>query len=291
VGTLSFVGTGIQEDIKNLNLCDFNAILCQFSDPFENLVNVSSGVVTVRSSRYDPADPDGIVVNRGTLYNLTTGTYGYVLSPDDMEPGFYSVRFEGSLVTGNVGVPVTGYGPVTLPQTLCVEGQIKVDERTLEMGLVLQLRRRLKDLNTRLYRLDLPVQKWPDDEIIDALDKAVGEINAIGPMRTTFALRSLPTGVPSFVLDIAYADLLESQAIFENANTYSMSDGSANLSLSRAQMYAQIGGAVRTRTDQKVSRWKQSLVPNLHGQGTNQYPFQIRHVISFLPNFKNIFGA
>lgn len=290
MGTLTFEGQTIQESIRNLNLCDFNTVFCQFADPNDNLVNVSSGELLVRSSRYDPSDPAGTVVS-GNLFNFTTGTYGYVLNPVDLEPGYYDLSFTGSLVTGNAGVPATGYANVTLPQSLCVQGQIRVIDRTPLLDCVLTIRRRLKDINTRLYRLDLPVQKWPDDEIIDATSKAVDEINATGPMRTNYHITSLPTGVVYFVKDIAFADLLESQAVFENANTFSMNDGSANLSLNRAQMYKSIADSVRQRADQKLAKWKRSVVPNLHGQGTNQYPFQIRHVISFLPNFKNIFGG
>lgn len=287
--SLQFVGAGIQEDIRNLSLCGFDTVFAQFGDPNGNLVNVANPRLTMRSARYDPADPDGLVVSGAALFNFTTGTYGYTLSPEVLEPGYYSLAFSGTITSGQA--PASGYSNVSLPVGVCVEGQIQILERTIEMDLTLRVRRRLKDLNTRLYRLDLPVQKWPDDEIIDALLKALGEINATPPMRTNFSFHTLPVGVVSFVQDLAYADLLESQSILENANTFTMNDGSANLSLQRAQLYASQANAIHQRADNKLYRWKKSLVPNVFGQGTNQYPFQIRHVISFLPNFKNIFGG
>lgn len=287
--TQNFTGGSIRDTIRNLNLCDFNTVFCQFYDPENSLVNVASGTVTVRSARYDPTDPDGLIINQGTLTNFTTGTYYYKLVPDDLEPGFYSLQFDGTLTSAEAGV--TGYNGIALPTGLCVEGQVQVQERTAEMDFTLRVRRRLKDLNTRLYRLDLPVQKWPDDEIIDAVNGALDEINVTPPMRTNYSYNTLPTGVRKYIIDIAFCDLLESQAIFENAQTFNMNDGAASLSLQRAQLYSSQANAARTRIDQKVAKWKRSLVPNMHGQGTNQYPFQIRHVISFLPNFKNIFGG
>ena len=291
MGNFNFTGGSIRQSIRDMNLCDFKTIFCQFSDPQDNLVNVSGPTVTMRSARYDPTDPDGLIINQGTLLNFTTGTYYYKLTPDDLEPGYYSLQFDGTLITGEGGVPATGYVGIKLPTGVCVEGQIQVMERTAEMDYTLRVRRRLKDLNTRLYRLDLPVQKWPDDEIIDSVVGALDEINATPPMRTNYNYNSLPPGVRKYIIDMAFADLLESQAIFENAQTFNMNDGAASLSLQRAQLYSSQANAVRQRVDQKVSKWKRSLVPSMYGQGTNQYPFQIRHVISFLPNFKNIFGG
>jgi hypothetical protein len=289
VGTFTFEGASIRDDIRNFDLCDFNTLFAQFKDPNDNLVNVVSGKVDIWSARYDPSDPSGRVVSGASIFNFTTGTYGYVVNPELLEPGYYSVRFSGTLITGETGVPVTGYSNITLPQALCVEGQIQVLERTLEMDMTLRVRRRLKDLNTRLYQIDLPVRKWQDDEILDVIFKAVGEINVTPPMATNYTLRTLPSGVEAYVIDMAYADCLESQAVFENANTLTMSDGSANLSLSRAQTYATIAASARTRVDQKLAKWKRSLVPKLYGQGTNQYPFHLRHMISYIPGHE-IFG-
>jgi hypothetical protein len=277
--------------IQNILLNDFESLFAQFYDPEGELTNVSSPAMSIYSERMDPSDPDRVQIT-GTPFNVTTGVYGYTLSPsqvDSLGPGLFHVEFTGTLTSGLA--PGAPYDNVTLPQDLVVCGEFQVQSCTPELAVVLAIRRRLKDLNTRLYRLDLPTQKWTNEEVLDAVEQGIDEINAHGPMKTTFLLSTLPPGVIAWVRDIAFAQLLESGAILENWNTYSMGDGSANLNLARANLINQIATATRTRVDQKVAKWKRSLTPDLYGQGTNQYPFQIRHVISFLPNYKNIFGG
>ncbi len=285
----TFIGDGLSDSVRNILLNDFNSLFAVFRDPTSTPTSVVSAVAEVVSERFDPSDPGKAEHGAsGLMYFVTGGTYGFTLNPDDLAPGHYHCRFSGNLTTS---IASAGFANVVLPQLLVVEGQFNVNEATEEMDAVLRIRRKLKDLNTRLYRLDLTVQKWPDDEILDAIALAVDEINATPPMRTEYLFTTLPFGVLGYVIQMAWADLLLSQAAFENTNTYNMGDGAANLTLNRAGLYQSLGQAERTRVDQKVAKWKRSLVPHMHGQGTNQYPSQIRHVIWFVPNFKNIFGS
>jgi hypothetical protein len=94
----------------------------------------------------------------------------------------------------------------------------------------------------------------------------------------------------ALLVRLAFGYLLESKAVLEAANTLTRSDGAANLTIQRQSLYATLARGVLDDANRKVEAWKRSLVPKLLGQGTMQYPYQLRRAVSFLPGFKNIYG-
>jgi len=272
------------ENIQNLLLNNFTDVYCTFKDSSGMPVNVNtaSGVpyLVVTDQGKDPSDPDKTIVS-GALNYVTTGIYGYTLNPRMLEFGRYHLRFSGELQTVSPAVE------------LGVEGAVQVRKASFEEDMMYRVRLKLKDVNVKLYQLDLPVQVWTDEEILMALYEALSEVNVCPPMRTNWSfgdVSSYGSGVDFLVTRAAFASLLESKAVLEAANTMTRSDGAANLTIQRSNIYSSMANSVRQDASRKIEAWKRSLVPKLMGQGTAQYPYQIRRAISFLPGFKNIFG-
>lgn len=270
-------------NLVNFLLNNYNNVYCIFTDENgdEAEVNTVSGTPTlvVSDKSKDPGDIDVAIVS-GALTHVSGGIYGYQLKPTDLDVGYYGLEFRGVLQT------VSPYA------TLAVDGGVQVAAGTYESDLVYRVRLKLKDVNTALYQIDLPVQIWPDEEILYALQEALGQINVTPPMRTSWAFTDVYSyghGVDSLLVLAAYGTLLQSKAVLEAANTMQRSDGAANLNIQRGQIYTSISTAVISDANRKIEGWKRSLVPSLYGQGTYQYPYQLRRVISFLPGFKNIF--
>ena len=272
------------ENIQNLLLNNFTDVYCTFKDSNGAAVDVNtvSGTpcLVVTDQGKDPSDPNYTIVS-GALDHVATGIYGYTLNPRSLDFGRYHLWFSGELQTVSPSVE------------LGVEGAVQVRKASFVEDLMYRVRLRLKDVNARLYQLDLPVQIWTDEEVLAALDESLSEVNVCPPMRTNWSfsdVSSYGSGVDFLVTRAAFANLLESKAVLEAANTMTRSDGAANLTIQRANIYSSMANAVRQDASRKIEAWKRSLVPRLMGQGTAQYPYQIRRAISFLPGFKNIFG-
>jgi len=265
-------------------LNDFNGVYCIFrdsnNDPID--VNTVSGTPTlfVYDSDKDPSDITRTVVS-GDLNHVSTGVYGYSLNPRDLDVGYYSFLFQGELQSV---VPYV---------SLAVDGAARVSQATFQQDLAYRVRVKLKDVNTKLYQLDLPIQMWTDEEILFALEEALGQINSTPPLRTNYSFADIYNrahGISFLLVRAAFGYLLESKAVLETANTMTRNDGAASLSIQRNTYYTQLANAVLADANRKIETWKKSLVPNLFGQGTMQYPYQLRRAVSFLPGFKNIFG-
>lgn len=279
--------TGFDEgfgNIVNFLLNDFSGVYCIFRDSGNDPVDVNtvSGTPTIHvyDSDKDPSDITRTVVS-GALTHTSTGIYGYTLNPRDLDVGYYRVLFQGELQATVPYIP------------LAVEGAIKVSEATFQQDLCYRVRVKLKDVNVKLYQLDLPIQMWTDEEILYALNEALGQINSTPPMRTNYSYSDIYTyahGVDFLLVRAAFGYLLESKAVLETANTMTRNDGAASLTIARNTYYMQLAKAVLDDANRKIEMWKKSLVPNLFGQGTMQYPYQLRRAVSFLPGFKNIFG-
>lgn len=279
--------TGSYGSITNLLLNNFTSVYCIFTDANGVAVDVNnvSGQpsIVVTDTGKDPSDSTRIVVSSAltAVGGGQTGYYGYQLKPRDLETGYYHILFTGDLQT------------VSPPVTLSIEGGVKVSAATVEDDLIFRIRLKLKDVNVRLYRIDLPIEIWTDEEILYALQEALGQMNATPPMRLNWsfsAVYSYGHGADALLVRSAFAHLLESKAVLEAANTMTKSDGAANLTIQRSQIYSSIANNVMNDATRKIEGWKRSLVPGLYGQGTTQYPFQLRRAISFLPGFKNIFS-
>lgn len=278
-------------NIVNFLLNDFNRVYCNFTDINGNsvAVNTVSGTPTtptlcVYDESKDPSDLTRTVVS-GVITQVaplvTPGLYGYTLNPRDMDAGYYELIFQGELQSV---VPYV---------TLVVKGAVRVSEATFEQDLMYRVRIKLKDVNTKLYQLDLPIEIWSDEDILYALQEALGQINVTPPMRTNYTYSDVygyQCGLDSLVVRAAFGYLLESKAVLEAANTLTRSDGAATLTIQRQNLYASLASSVLNDANRKIEMWKKSLVPSLLGQGTMQYPYQLRRAVSFLPGFKNIFG-
>jgi len=262
----------------------FNSVYCTFKDStnVDVDVNTVSGtpMFTAVDAGKDPSDLDRTVVS-GALNHVSEGLYGYTLKPTQLDEGYYKLYFAGELQS-------------TIPYVdLAVEGAVKVQSPSIQQDLLYRVRLKLKDVNTQLYRLDLPIQIWSDEEILEALQDSLDELNATPPMRTSWsfsALYSYGHGVRYYVVRAALASLLESKAIFEVAITTNLSDGAASLTMQRGSLYTSLANSIRSDINTKMTAWKRSLVPGLRGQRVMKYPYQLRRAISFLPGFKNIFS-
>jgi len=273
-----------RENIINLLLNNYSSVYCNFRDSAGELVDVNTisgaAIVTIIDNNKDLRDPERNVVS-GELYRVDVGLYGYDLKPRDLDAGLYDLLFVGSDQTADPYV------------SLAVAGSMKISEASFVQDLTRRVRLKLKDVNVNLYQLDLPVNIWTDEEIYYALIEAIEEINAAPPMRKNWTFSDVESyghGVSGLMVRSAFANLLESKAVLEAANTMSHSDGSANLNIQRGQIYSSLSNNIRQDVNKKIDGWKRSLVPNLYGQGTSVYPYQLRRAISFLPGFKNIFG-
>lgn len=203
-----------------------------------------------------------------------TGRYYHELFLNDWEEGLYQFRASGTL-------PAAG-------PAVSVEGAFMVNAPTPDETLIHWVRSRLKDLDPELYKLDLPIPKWNPSEIARELFNGLLSLNNAGPIQTTYTLADCPRS--DLLIDYAWARALQSAAVLENWNSFTMSDGSANLTINRVQALTQMADQALTRFKQDLADWKRSLRPRLIGQGTALFPFSIRRAIGFLPNMKQIFG-
>lgn len=208
-----------------------------------------------------------------SVAGLPVGHASYEFWSTDWEAGRYTMRATAQLADNT---------PVTL------EAAFDLFAPTVEETIALRVRSRLKDLDPALYKLDLPIPKWNLEEIIYNLQDSITDLNNSGPMMTTYTLDNCP--VLNLCVEYAYSKACMSQATLENANTMTLSDGSANLNISRAPFYLQLAQAAFSSYQQQLKDWKKSLRPRLKGQGTSLFPYQIRRAIGFLPNMKQVFG-
>lgn len=203
-----------------------------------------------------------------------TGVYEIILNLDDWAPGTYTFSAVGTIDAG--ATPVR------------VEGAFEVTEPTREQMLVQIVKSRLHDLDAQLYKLDLPIPKWSMDEIMYELRMGLSDLNSKPPMSNSrFDMRTAP---PHFLVQFAFAQVLLTESIMENANTFTLGDGSASLTINRAGFMKDLGQAALQRYDNEALAWKKSLRPRFKGQGSSLFPLQIRRAIGFLPNMKQVFG-
>jgi hypothetical protein len=243
------------------------------------LVNVDSPALTItRLQQIGTSSLENMVENEPIFSTGQTGVYSYTVNANNWNAGFYRFVASGIILAGQPAAGVWAY----------IEGQEKMIQTTSEMELVRKVRRRLKELDETLYRLDLPIRKWDDDEIYDTLLDALEEVNQTPPMLTNYNFDNCP--VWYLLVQIAFTSLLESNARLEMDLTFTKSDGAANLTISRPSMYLQLASSMRSSYESKLEKFKRRLRPLLYGQGTARFPFHVRRVLGFLPNFKNIFG-
>jgi hypothetical protein len=204
-----------------------------------------------------------------------SGVYDLALNIDGWNAGLYRFTASGTITGGTV--------PVRL------EGAFNVFEPTVDQTLVYRVKSRLFDLDARLYKLDLPVPKWNDDMIYQELLSALTDFNGKPPaIAKNYSLSSVPR--PDLIIQFAFAQSLLSASILENWNTYTMGDGSANLTINRATFLQGHGTAALQRYDTEATAFSRAWRPRVRGQGTALFPLQIRRAIGFLPNMKQVFG-
>lgn len=234
------------------------SVLTLDSNP--TLVITSARTETVKLSAVTMSGPDGM------------GRYTYTLNINDWAEGMY--RF---VATGKVsGVDHR------------LESAFNVYAPSRQQQIVFLVKNRLNDLEQQLYKLDLPVPKWSEDQILQEVENGLVELNVMPPMpdaNYTFATAPTP-----YIVQYAFAQCLLSASILENWNTYTMSDGSANLNINRAQFLQSLGQQALKRFDDVAVAWKKSLRPGVRGMGSSSFPLGIRRAIGFLPNMKQVFG-
>jgi hypothetical protein len=250
---------------------DFQTVQALFKGVSGEPVDVTSPTVTIASL------VDGVTrVSGAAMAALTppqTGTFEYVMDSVGWTPGLYQIDF-----TGLDGTTTIAFSAKTYLQ------EVPVEEEFIRM-----VRSRLKDFEPTLYKLDLPLHKWSEDEIYLALLTTLNEINIAGPMQTAY---TFTTVVPFSLLIVgAVISCLESAIILEAWNTYTHSDGSANITINRAGQLASLASTLRANWQKQLDTFKRSMRPTPIGQGTALFPFNIRRAIGFLPNMKNIFAS
>lgn len=215
------------------------------------------------------------IVSAATMVvsGLPTGHASYDFWSTDWEAGRYTIRATAQLADNT---------PVTL------EAAFDLFAPTVEETVALRVRSRLKDLDPALYKLDLPIPKWNLEEITYNLQDAIMDLNNSGPMNTQYTLDNCPA--LQLCVEYAFSKACQSQAVLENFNTMTLSDGSANLNINRAAFFLQLSQNSFANYQQQLKDWKRSLRPRLKGQGTSLFPYQIRRAIGFLPNMKQVFG-
>lgn len=270
-------------EIEVTNACDavqvktacpntFFSIRLMFRDQSQNPVTLDAlpeiTIVDARAGAYE-----GTKVSAQPMTATgTTGLYEYVVNLDDYREGLYTVS-----ATGTIGGLSTR-----------AEAAFQVYAPTIEQMLIHRVKSRLHDLEEQLLKLDLPVPKWSEDAIFQELVNGLQDLNGKAPMFTNYDFRTCPR--QDLLVLFAFAYSLLSGGILENWNTYTMSDGSANLTLNRAGFLRDVARDSLTRYDAEADKFKKALRPRIKGQGTALFPLQIRRAIGFLPNMKQVFG-
>jgi len=253
----------------------FAVVRALFRDKDGNPVDVTSPTLTITEAASGAVRVSAAAMDPGTDHE--TGIYSYTLESDGWEPGLYYFDFAGTDETTAGG-----------PYTLAWRTTATIEDVSVELAWIRFVRISLKDLDATFYKLDLPIRKWEDDELWLALQRALSALNTSGPLQTSFRLNNCP----AFDLLITGARLkaLEAAVTLEAWNTYSQSDGSASLTIQRAQLLKDIVDSGLAKWQAAVVSWKLSMPPFPIGQGSSVFPFNIRRALGFLPNMKNLFA-
>jgi len=139
--------------------------------------------------------------------------------------------------------------------------------------LIERLRRLLMD-----YPVDPRMIRWTDEDLIEYLNIAIGDINATPP-QSCYTLASFPCGWDSLILTRAKFEAWLSRAGLEAAKEFGFSYGGVSLTIDRSGKYGSISQQAWASYNERLTKAKLgSLMSSIAPMGivSSDLPFKIR---------------
>lgn len=264
----------------------YDETLIDPTDPRVKILDPTGTLIEVKTL----AAQNPLLSKQYVLTRIGTGLYKFSFYSNSLPHGLYSIVFFGTHPTNPTQIG-----------TLTVSGNFQVGFCSREQDLIWRLRDHLEDKDPTLYTLLPPTQhRWDDEHLLIDLQTAMNDINWIPPAApTNWTVATFPNF--ALLLEGAMVHTLEGAAVIENWNAMQYTDEYA-LVISRSQQFHQMARDLAVQFNQKAKDFKYYWALYGDGQGgvegsgigigmgSQNLPFQISRVLSFLPNMKNVFG-
>jgi len=150
-----------------------------------------------------------------------------------------------------------------------------------EKLLIHRLRAMLKDIPEENMRtLNTLIEnhrgyRWSDEILLVYLQTAMADINASPPL-TVYTLNGVPLSWHACVLTGAMIFALVGEAIYQNGESFSYSDGGISLTINLSQGYQGIAQMMLTGYQEQKKQLKMTLRPELRAIKSSPSPVHIR---------------